>query len=360
MQIVFILAAFVQISFWIAMRSTFRNRESDDQGDRDDPARAAKFVSVIVAARNEDVNIEALLRCLRMQTYRDFEAIVVDDGSTDRTAEHIQNASEHDSRFRYLANDSEIPGKKAALSIAIEASTHSLLIFTDADCRPGPDWIAAHVRAQNDFPCVVVGYGPYTAQPTALNRLIRFETMTSAAMAATAIAAGYPYTAVGRNISYPRSVFDGIGGHTKTAHLLSGDDDLFVQQVHRQGLARVRFLHNASSFVPSDPPATLRGWLRQKRRHLGASSAYTPVAKTGLLIVHASAMLCWLAPLFIGLIGFGILAVKLLAQWITVHRVTKVLHESGLTWPMPALDAFYNAYLAVVTPVSWIFTKKSW
>jgi glycosyltransferase involved in cell wall biosynthesis len=48
-------------------------------------------ISVIVAARNEAINLPALLNSLSRQTYRNFELIIIDDFSTDATVDIIQN-----------------------------------------------------------------------------------------------------------------------------------------------------------------------------------------------------------------------------------------------------------------------------
>ena len=48
------------------------------------------LVSVLIPARNEEENIEACLRSLRIQDYPNFEIIVLDDNSEDRTAELVE------------------------------------------------------------------------------------------------------------------------------------------------------------------------------------------------------------------------------------------------------------------------------
>ena len=75
--------------------------------------------------------------------------------------------------------------------------------------------------------------------------------------------------ALGRSLAYPRAVFDAVGGFARHAHTLSGDDDLFVQDVVRARAARVVHAVGTASLVPSDAPATL-GCPRTARDRLAA------------------------------------------------------------------------------------------
>lgn len=60
-----------------------------------------KFL-IIIPAHNEESNISPCLESLKCQSFQDFVCIVVNDGSTDRTSEIINNFKIQDSRFRVL------------------------------------------------------------------------------------------------------------------------------------------------------------------------------------------------------------------------------------------------------------------
>ena len=97
---------------------------------------ASPRVSVCVPARNEERDLEACLVSLLNQDYPDFEVIVVDDNSTDRTPEIMESLKE---RYPSLipVRGAELPpdwyGKPFALHQAVENSRGDLLLFTDAD-----------------------------------------------------------------------------------------------------------------------------------------------------------------------------------------------------------------------------------
>ena len=98
-------------------------------------------VSVLVPARNEERGLEAGVGSFVALEYPDFEVIVVDDGSTDRTGEILAALARQSPRLRVIAG-SDPPGgwlgKPHALSLASRAASGELLLFVDADVRYDP------------------------------------------------------------------------------------------------------------------------------------------------------------------------------------------------------------------------------
>jgi len=113
------------------------------------PARFPK-VSVLVPARNEQANIERCIRSLLSQDYPDFEVLVLDDQSTDRTRMILESLAGGDARLRVL--DGRPPeagwlGKNWACAQLETQAAGDLLFFTDADTFHRPDALRALVTA---------------------------------------------------------------------------------------------------------------------------------------------------------------------------------------------------------------------
>ena len=92
-------------------------------------------ISIVLPAFNEESNIESALDRARSVAERIFETheiIVVDDGSTDRTAERVAQRAASDPRIRLLRHDRN-KGYGEALRTGFEAATLELVFFTDAD-----------------------------------------------------------------------------------------------------------------------------------------------------------------------------------------------------------------------------------
>jgi len=107
-------------------------------------------VSIIIAARNEENVLPSCLEALGRLTYPRslLDVVVVDDGSTDRTAAILRESAGHHSFLRYISAPQGGPlrGKVNALAHGIDASHGEILLFTDADCLVPPGWVEETVR----------------------------------------------------------------------------------------------------------------------------------------------------------------------------------------------------------------------
>jgi len=99
------------------------------------------LVSIIVPAKDEEANIGAALETLLAQDYPNIEIIVVDDRSTDGTAEVVRRVAARDGRVR-LVQVKELAagwfGKPHAMHTGAREARGEWLLFVDADCRQAP------------------------------------------------------------------------------------------------------------------------------------------------------------------------------------------------------------------------------
>ena len=235
-----------------------------------------KPVSVIICARNEESNLRAFLPKVLEQAYPVYEVVVVNDCSHDHTRELLEELSlkykhlktttiREDEKFRH--------GKKLALTLGIKAASNEQLLLTDADCEPASEnWLSEMQKNFSRDKELVLGYGGYFKEKGFLNNLIRYETMTIAMHYMGFALAGLPYMGVGRNLAYRRDLFFRNKGFASHLDIMSGDDDLFVQQVAGKKNTTVQFSHD--SHTRSIPKQTAGSWFSQKKRHLTTGWRY--------------------------------------------------------------------------------------
>ncbi|MEC4983329.1 MAG: glycosyltransferase family A protein [Oscillatoria sp. PMC 1068.18] len=113
-------------------------------------------VSVVIPAYNIRSYIEDALMSLERQTLKNFEAIAVDDGSTDDTAELIKPFTEKDARFRLLQKPNG--GLSSARNYGIRHARADYIALLDGDDLYEPEKLANHVAILEKNPDVGVVY----------------------------------------------------------------------------------------------------------------------------------------------------------------------------------------------------------
>lgn len=127
-----------------------RSRSLDEE--RDDAGADAPLVSLVIPARNEAHNIGRCVSSAATSSYPNLEIIVVDDHSTDDTANIVQAIAEHDARVRIVVPE-PLPagwfGKQWACTAGARAARGEILGFMDADTWQSPDLVTRIVNAMS-------------------------------------------------------------------------------------------------------------------------------------------------------------------------------------------------------------------
>ncbi len=111
------------------------------------------LVSIIIPAYNSAGSLLRAVDSVFTQTYRDFEVVVVDDGSVDQTKEVIFT---YQDKVRYINQDNRGPG--AARNTGIQAALGQYLVFLDADDELLPNKLELQLDYLERHPRVDVVY----------------------------------------------------------------------------------------------------------------------------------------------------------------------------------------------------------
>ncbi|NJK85682.1 MAG: glycosyltransferase, partial [Bacteroidales bacterium] len=209
------------------------------------------------------------------------EVIVVNDCSNDHTDLVLGTLLKKYKNLRTtsIAEDKKFShGKKLALVVGIKAAKYETLVFTDADCKPLTNqWLSRISAKFTGKVSIVLGYGRYTKSKGLLNAYIRYETVWIALQYFSYALFGIPYMGVGRNLAYKKSFFFAGKGFANHYHLLSGDDDLFVNENATKTNTSIEY--SFESHTESKPKFNLADWINQKKRHLTTGRYYKPIHK---------------------------------------------------------------------------------
>ncbi len=236
----FSTAAFVACLLLIALNNWRLLRRVEESAP---PAQWPR-VSVLVPARDEEINIGDCVRSLLTQDYPDLEVIVLDDQSRDRTGEILAELVSQDRRLRVISGLA-LPegwlGKHWACQQLAELATGDLLFFTDADTRHEPHslrhGVAALMTEQADLltACprqevvtwaekLVVPFFPWSVL-SFLPLGLAYRVRTSALCAAN-----------GQYMLFRRAAYDQIGGYA-AVRTDAVDDIALARQIKAHGLS---------------------------------------------------------------------------------------------------------------------------
>ena len=322
-------------------------------------------VSLIVCYRNEARKLGSCVPALLAQDHPDFELLLVDDHSTDGSADLAAALTAGDPRVRRLRPPGPTrPGKKDALGYGIAAARHERLLLTDADCQPaGPDWLRRMTAplAAADYE-LVLGAAPYAGGASFLHRWQRFEATYTALQYLGYARRGRPYMGVGRNLAYCRSLYRRAGGFAAHADRAGGDDDLLVNAAARpRTTARVT---DPAAWTYSAPSDSWAAYLRRKFRHHSVGAAYDRGTQLRLGLLALTHGLFYLSLLGLFLAGYwGAALAGLLPRWALVlatYGPARVREFARIPVAFPLIgDALLGPYY-LVTACGAIFATRRW
>ncbi|MFZ1528926.1 MAG: glycosyltransferase [Ferruginibacter sp.] len=237
------------------------------------------FLTVIIPARNEAVNLPALLSSLMQQTYPKefFEIIVVDDHSEDDTAA-IAGSFTGVKVIPLKQAVGSLPinsYKKKALATGIRKSNGELIITTDADCVAKPNWlqtIAAFYKSTGaDF--IVM---PVSIQYS--NRFIEIfqalDFMTLQGITGASVYKKFHSMCNGANLAYSKTAFNAVNGFEGIDSIASGDDMLLMHKIFKRNPKTVHYLKSQDVIMQTAPVKTTRQFLNQRIRWASKAGKY--------------------------------------------------------------------------------------
>jgi cellulose synthase/poly-beta-1,6-N-acetylglucosamine synthase-like glycosyltransferase len=322
-------------------------------------------VSVIIAARNEERQIGTCLESVVSLTYPTelLDVIVVDDRSTDRTAEIVERFANANPHIRLLRIETETglpPGKTSAVMSAIEKSRAEILMFTDADCSVPSGWVENTVAHYADSSVgVVAGFTSLLGEtPFQEMQSLDWFVLTSVAAATTRL--GFPVTAVGTNLSVRREAYDSVGGYRRIPFSVTEDYALF-HAVTVSGRWKARFPMIRETLVWSTPCVDLKQLFSQKLRWF-----------TGGRGMDAKSLLIFSFPYLFNLLillGFfaapwsavGLaIAVKLAVDLILCLPAVLTFRRPSLLFVYPLFEAYYYIYVLLFPPLVLFASEITW
>lgn len=327
-------------------------------------------ISVLIAARNEEDNINILLNSIYNQSYPKelFEVIIVDDHSEDNTKSIINEFITKNSDFNLTLLEADGIGKKAAISQALHHAKNELILVTDADCELNRFWIENIVGFYQHHKCKMI-LAPVLLSPsnTLFQKLQVLEHLSLIASTAGSAAIGFPVMCNGANMAYERKAALEVEKNRHDFNIASGDDMFLLEQfVKNYGYKSVKFIYNKSTVVKTKTSENIKDFFRQRRRWVSKTKAYTnwKIISTALIVLffNLSIVSLFLSAFFIkSLWSLYILLtlLKFFTDYPILKNITNFMNQSKLMrWALP-LEFLYPFYV-VFTAFSGLLLNVKW
>ncbi len=304
-----------------------------DRGNQK-PLTEFPSVSIVVPARNEEDNLSSCLKALAEQNYSGkWDVWVVNDRSTDRTSQIAGDFAGKYNNFNLIEiseNSIGVAPKKNAVIRGINSSSGEIILTTDADCVMRPGWIESMVRKFTPQTGMVMGIPVYRYKMRLLELFQALDYASISITAAGLAALGKPITCSAANLAYRRKTFEEVNGFETIAHFVSGDDDLLLQKIAKNGKWEISATAERESFVYTTPVDSWKKVLEQRARW-GSKGTRYPLVWTrfylaglfllmlffilGWVILPGSAMVAvWAGKMAVDFI-FSLLLVTVIGKW---------------------------------------------
>ncbi|WP_436344717.1 glycosyltransferase [Natronorubrum sp. FCH18a] len=221
-------------------------------------------VSVIIPSYNDPKGTRTTIESLSNQLYEKYEILPVDNNSTDKTGDVIQNLTEQNPNLVTPLEETDVQSSYAARNTGIEHASGDVLLFLDADMWVSETWVRdmATVLECNDYD--YVGCNVEVVVNDQPNLWERYEQSLSFPVESYLERKYFVPTCA---LAVRREVFEEIG---RFEHRLeSGGDKEFGQRVHRAGFDQ----GYAESITAYHPARDSLAELRSKAQRIGRGRA---------------------------------------------------------------------------------------
>ncbi len=320
------------------------------------------FVSILVAARNEEENILDCLKSLANLNYPDdkFEVLIGNDNSTDRTGEIVADFIKNMSSFQLInitKNVGSAKGKANVLAQLAMGAKGEYFFITDSDMQVPRNWLQSHLKHYSGD--VYMTSGTTLSKPgnPIFTKMQYLEWLYLMGLFNT-IDAIKPITAMGNNMAFKADKYFDTGGYENLTFSVTEDIQL-MNEFAKKGYIHKHIL-SAENLSFQKPLNTIIDLLKQRKRWFQGGKKQ-PFYIWILFGVYAGFL-----PAIVALFIFNwqpaiyILAAKCLADGLFIRTISQRLQvRTGLFW-LPVFEIYLFIINPFILAYSLITQKVEW
>lgn len=330
-----------------------------------------EFISVLIPFRNESENILTSLQSIENQTYpKDkFEVIYINDSSSDDSLEKISEVKKSSNVKILSLPDSFIPNahKKRAVRFGIENCRGEIIVTTDADCTHKKEWLETILSYYNNKTGFLSGPVEFKKGNKLFEKIQRIEFAGLILSGAGLIGINKPAICNAANASYRKEAYRSVNGFDDNMNLSSGDDEILMQKIWKEGRYRIIFCVNRNAVVTSLPNKSLREFYHQRKRWASKGLFYTNkllILKLVLIFLFHFFLLIQLilgisfTSIFLATFSVSFL-LKIILEYTVLKKGAGLLFDKSLLKPFLIAEIVHIPYI-VVFSLAGAFGKFRW
>jgi len=333
---------------------------------RTDLAAKFPFVSVVIPMRNEEAFIKNTLDAISAQKYAgQWETIIVNDRSTDKSPEIIRNFCETHPNFSIIDIPQDSPQiaspKKRALNAGFSAAKGEFLLIADADCTPPPNWLNSMALHFANGASVVQGSKANDGGERFLHTYQRLETLGFTLIEAAGYNRNKPLVASAASLGYSKDLFFKCGGFEGLYDFASGDDDMLIHRMAKVKGTKFAYNWDTSAIMPTAPVDSWKALLQQRARW-GSNGAKYENKAYSVFLFCIYAFFVWLfispwlvlasiLPLSYFLFPF---AIKFVMDFLLLFTGALRLRSVELLWCLPLVEVIQIPLFTAAVPLGML------
>lgn len=325
-------------------------------------------ISILVALRDEEQTLKPCVESLLQLDYpkESFEILLINDRSSDRTPELIEELKKKSDQIKTLHIKSGIPGlsgKANAIAQGMENCSGELILVTDGDCRVPRSWAKEHAAYYQQNVGMVGGFTLLDEKNDGASLFGKIQSLDWAYLLSVGtgfMGFGIPLSVLGNNFSFRREAYEEVGGYRNMGFTIIEDFALMKTLVKKTSW-KVLYPIDSKMLVYSHPMSTISEFYRQRKRW---SAGGKEVGFYGKFLMLISVMVHLLIPISFFIFNFQLsflaLLGVLLADFSLLFRTIGLVRRRDLLKYFLLWEGFYFLYTILFTPVLLFPTTVKW
>jgi len=322
------------------------------------------YISIIIAVRNEEKNVDALLESLSQQSYSKdlFQVIIIDDYSEDETWNKLTqfNPRGLNTLFTRLSdhtNEGEIirSHKKKAIETGIKLAKGTLIVTTDADCLFPVDWLITIARFyEKNKAKFIAAPVRITAAASLLSVFQTLDFLTLQGITGASVFKRIHSMCNGANLAYEKAAFMEVEGFKGIDDIPSGDDMLLMHKIYQKYPEKVFYLKSSAAIVSTAAVSSWKQFFHQRIRWASKWDSYDDKKIMSVLLLVYAVNFCFL---ILGIAAFFsntwlfffilLLVAKVLIEFPFVNTVAAFFRQQYLLKYFLLMQPLHIAYTII-------------